>query len=56
LLLGWLEVVQVFEVSEQVNPAPGVQGAGQVPVPGITIADDDTVVAGQHLAGVDRLG
>jgi hypothetical protein len=24
--------------------------------PGVAISDDDTVVAGQHLAGVDRLG
>ena len=38
---GWrgLEIVQAFEVPEQVNPAPGVQGAGQVPVPGVAVAE-----------------
>ena len=53
---GALEVVQVFEVPEQVSPAPGVQGAGQVPVRGVAVADDDALVAGQHLAGVDDPG
>ena len=44
-----------LEVPEQVNPAPGVQGAGQVPVPGVAVADDHALVSGQHPAGVDRL-
>ncbi len=34
VLLAGLEVVQALEIAEQVNPAPGVQRIGQVPVPG----------------------
>ena len=55
LLPGGLEVIQAFQVPEQVNPAPGVQRAGQVPVAGVPVADDDALVTGQHTAGVDRL-
>ena len=55
LLLGGLEVVQAFEIAQQMDPAPGVQGIGEVPVAGVSVADDDAGVAGQHCAGVDRL-
>jgi hypothetical protein len=41
-----------------VNCAPGVQRSGEVPVAGVSgvsVADDDALVAGQHAAGVDRV-
>jgi len=50
-LLARLEVVQAFEVAQQVNPAPGVQGIGQVPVSGVSVPHDDALVAGKHAAG-----
>jgi hypothetical protein len=50
LLPGWLEVVQALQVPQQVNPAPGVQRIGQVPVTGVAVPDDDALVTGQHAA------
>ena len=35
--------------------APGVQGAGQVLIAFVSVADDDAGVAGQHASRVDRL-
>jgi hypothetical protein len=37
------------------DPAPGVQGTGQVPVAGVAVADDHALITGQHPAGIDRL-
>jgi hypothetical protein len=53
LLLRWLEVMQALEIPERVNPAPGVQGAGQVAIAGVAVADDHALIAGQHTAGID---
>ena len=59
LLLGWPEVVQALQIPEQMDSAPCVQCAGQVPVAGVSVADDHALVAGQHpppasIASADR--
>ena len=53
-LLSRLELVKTLQIPQQVNPAPGVQGTGEVPVAGVSVADDDALIAGKHSAGVDR--
>ena len=41
VLPAGLEVVQVLQIPEQVGPAPGVQGIGEVPVGEVAVPDDD---------------